>query len=230
MISERIDQIQTNIREICRKNRRDPGEITLVAVTKYTDTEAMAQAIAAGVVNIGENRVQDAGRKFEILENQGLVFKRHMIGHLQTNKVKDAVALFDMIQSVDSWKVAAEIEKRSSQAGKMMEVLVQVNTSGEPQKSGVAPQALEELLDRMAGLEHVRVQGLMTIGPLTQDADAVARCFERTQVLFNNMGRKFSNHPVVAMQHLSMGMTHDYAQALDYGATMLRIGSGIFQS
>ncbi len=228
MIFQRIAQIRKDIQEICIRTARDPQAIKIIAVTKYTDVESIRQAIEAGITDIGENRVQDAVQKFEMLHSQGLLFRRHMIGHLQTNKVKQAVEVFDMIQSVDSLKVAHEIDRQAAKIGKVMAVLIQVNSSGEEQKSGVAPREAISLLKAIADFEHLRVQGLMTIGPLTENRQQMTECFQSMKRLFDEAGQCFPDHPRVRMKELSMGMTQDYVLAIECGSTMVRIGSAIF--
>jgi len=229
MISKRIPEIFANIERICHKNHRDPQEITLIGVTKYVGAAQMQEAIQAGISEIGENRVQDAKQKFSTLEANGLIFKRHMIGHLQTNKVKGAVRLFDMIQSVDSVKVAKEIEKQAAAIDKVMDVLIQVNSSKEPQKSGIEPEQALELVKEISGLEHLRLQGLMTIGLFTDEKEKIEGCFHLTKDLFDRIKQEFLGSERVEMKYLSMGMTQDYEIALECGANMVRIGSAIFK-
>lgn len=228
MISHKIGQIRADIRNICLRNRREPDSVTLIAVTKYTDVDTVQEAVTAGVTDIGENRVQDAKQKFFELGQKGLKFKRHMIGHLQTNKVKDAVAVFDMIQSVDSLKVAAEINKQAEKIGRVMDILVQVNSSQEQQKSGADPDGLLKLIEQVSEFKHLNVQGLMTIGRLTDDQAEIARCFQLTRAFFDEIKEKFCHQTNVDMKYLSMGMSQDYQIALEHGANMLRIGSAIF--
>lgn len=229
MISERIAEIRRKIEKICALTGRDPREITLIAVTKYASVEQMQELLAAGPMDIGESRLQDAQKKFDLLEREGLVFKRHMIGHLQSNKVKEAVRLFGMIQSVDSLKTAQEIDRHSADAGKTMDILVQVNSSNEAQKSGVHPDQAMDLLEEMSQLSRLRILGLMTIGLLSEDKEKVAQCFELTQTLFERAKQHFAGHARVKMQYLSMGMTQDYEIALEHGSNMIRIGSAIFE-
>ncbi len=228
MIFQRIDEIRKNIQEICVRTGRDPKGIRIIAVTKYTHVENIRQAIEAGIEDIGENRVQDAAEKFQALRSQGVSFRRHMIGHLQTNKVKQAVELFDMIQSVDSLKVAREIDKHAANLKKIMDVLIQVNSSEEEQKSGAAPREALRLLNDISVFEHIRVRGLMTIGPLTEDRSRISECFGGTRALLKEAQERFKGHPRMSFQELSMGMTQDYDLAVEQGSTMVRIGSAIF--
>ncbi len=228
MILERLEKIRRVMAAACAKAGCQPKDITLVAVTKYTTQEHLIDAVRAGITDIGENRVQDAKAKFAGLAEQGIEFRRHMIGHLQTNKVKEAVALFDMIQSVDSLKVAQEIDKQAAKINKDMEVLIQVNAAREGQKSGADPHDVLDLLPRIASLEHIRILGLMAIGPLTDDAQAIRRCFSEVKQLFDQVQQRFKKDPRIVMKYLSMGMTHDYEIAIAQGANMVRIGSALF--
>lgn len=229
MIFQRISKIRKNIQEICARTVRDVQDVKIIAVTKYTDIQSMREAIQAGIEDVGENRVQDAVEKFQALDADGLLFRRHMIGHLQTNKVKQAVELFDMIQSVDSLKVAREIDKQAAKAEKVMDVLIQVNSSAEEQKSGVSPEDALRLLNDISVFEHLRVRGLMTIGPLTDDRAQIEKCFQKMHDLFKEAKECFKDYPRMCFDELSMGMTQDYDLAVEHGATMVRIGSAIFQ-
>jgi len=228
MIFQRISQIRKNIQEICAKTSRDAQSVKIIAVTKYTDIRSMREAIEAGIEDIGENRVQEAAEKFQALAADGLLFRRHMIGHLQTNKVKQAVELFDIIQSVDSLKVAREIDKHTAKVNKIMDVLVQVNSSAEEQKSGVSPEDALRLLNDISVLEYIRIRGLMTIGPLTEDRGRIEKCFQKMHGFFKEAKECFKDHPRMCFDELSMGMTQDYDLAVENGATMVRIGSAIF--
>ncbi len=224
MIKQSLDAILTEIVTACARVGRDPRSVTLIGVTKYSTADEVNAAIAAGLTAMAENRVQVAEEKFPLLISSGRCVTRHLIGHLQTNKVKDAVRLFDMIQSVDSLKLAAEIEKRAAAAGKVQAILVQVDIAREEQKFGVAEEDLDALMAYLDGCRHICTQGLMAMAPLTGDA-AVVRCvFRRLKSLFDRLK---SGRP--AMQHLSMGMSSDYAIAIEEGATMVRIGSALFK-
>jgi len=228
-IQDRVRQVQENIARAAARAGRDPAEITLVAVTKYSQAEDIRAAIAAGITHIGENRVQDAEAKFAQLGESAAKITKHMIGHLQTNKVKDAVRIFDAIQSVDSEKLALEIEKRAAAAGQTaFEVLIEVN-SGEEQKSGVAKKDLFALVEKVARCEHLRLRGLMTMAPLADDAKILRAVFGDLRRQAEKIAAQFAGHPCVDMRILSMGMSHDYELAVEEGATMVRIGSAIFK-
>ena len=228
MVKSRISHILDNIAEICTRLKRDPSEITLIAVTKYTDIPQMKEAFSAGIINIGENRLQDAKQKFDVLAEGNICFTKHMIGHLQTNKVKSAVQIFDMIQSVDSLKVAQEIDKQSAYLNKKMDILVQINSSGEQQKSGVQINKALALIENISKLENIKILGLMTIGPFVEDKEQIRECFRETKQLLDETRVRFSDNENIDMKYLSMGMSHDYDIALEEGSNMLRIGSAIF--
>lgn len=229
MILQRINEILSKIAVMCIACGHNPSDIKVVAVTKYTDIEGITQAVEAGIADVGENRVQDAKEKFAALDRLGICFRRHMIGHLQTNKAKEAVQLFDMIQSVDSEKIALEIDRQSARIGKVMNILVQVNSSNESQKFGVAHDHAMDLIKKVSMLPNIKVCGLMTIGLLTDDQQKVRACFELTKKLFDQAKEAFQENDRVEMKYLSMGMSQDYELAIACGANMVRIGSAIFQ-
>jgi pyridoxal phosphate enzyme (YggS family) len=217
-IEENLKEIESRIRKAAEKSSREKDVIKLVAVTKTVEPERIKEAI-----RFGENRIQEAEEKFkEIIEK----VEKHLVGHLQTNKVKKAVELFDLIQSVDSVHIAEEISKRSQEKGKMMEVLVEVNTSGEKTKFGVEPEQTIPLVESISKLEGMKIKGLMTIGLFSDDPEATRPCFKRLKVLFDEI--KSAKIPNVEMRYLSMGMTSDFEVAIEEGSNMVRIGTGIF--
>ena len=202
---------------------RNPDEITIVAVTKTVPPDRIQQAVEAGISVLGENRVQEAATK--ISEVKGDV-SWHMVGHLQRNKVKRAVGMFDMIQSVDSLELAREIDKRCAQVGKTMDVLIEVNTSGEETKFGVEPESTLDLVGAISQLSSIRVKGLMTIGAFTENESVVKKCFATLRQLADDI--RNAQIKGVEMQLLSMGMSSDYIWAIEEGSNMLRIGTAIF--
>ncbi|MBF0531474.1 MAG: YggS family pyridoxal phosphate-dependent enzyme [Candidatus Omnitrophica bacterium] len=228
MIKDNLFKIQQAIGETCRKIGRDPGEIVVVGASKYTDAVGIRDAIAAGLTDIGENRVQDSKEKFAALGGDVARVKKHMIGHLQTNKAKIAVELFDMIQSVDSMKLAEEIDKHAARLGKVMGILVQVNESAEEQKSGVDPAAASDLIGQISGLKNIRVQGLMTMAALTDNVNAVRQSFRQLRELRDRISAQFRDRPSVTMKYLSMGMSADHLIAIEEGANMVRVGRALF--
>jgi pyridoxal phosphate enzyme (YggS family) len=204
------------------KSGRNISDITLVAVTKMVEVARINEAIEAGVSHIGENRVQEARTKYGKISP--VIW--HMIGHLQTNKVKYAVSIFNTIQSVDSLHLAQEIEKRCADEQKVMPVLVEVNTSGEKSKYGCDPHYAPELVSLLSGFSHIRIRGLMTIGLFSDDMRLVRPCFIRLRHLSEKI--RALNLPSVEMNILSMGMSSDFEVAIEEGSTMVRIGTAIF--
>jgi hypothetical protein len=199
------------------------GGVVLVAAAKTRSPAEILEAIEAGVTIVGENYVQEAEAAFAII---GVRCRWHMIGHLQRNKVNRAVPLFDMIETVDSLPLAIEIDKRCSRIGKVMPVLIEINSGREPQKTGVIPEDAEGLLREIARLEHVRVEGLMTMGPQSGDPEEARPYFQETKGLFEAL--KARELPNAEMKILSMGMSNSYRVAIEEGATMVRIGTKIF--
>lgn len=195
-------------------------KIILVAVTKNHGVELMREAIDAGATDIGENRVQEAAEKFPTLDR---AVTRHLIGHLQTNKAKAAVKLFDLIQSVDSEHLAAALDKAAASLGKIQDVLIQVNLAREPQKSGVLPEDLNSLINFVDGAKNLRLRGLMMIAPNFPDAEECRPLFKQMRKLFDELKTSREN-----FDFLSMGMSHDYKVAVEEGANVVRVGTAIF--
>lgn len=200
-----------------------PAGVELAAAAKARTPEEILEAVEAGVRIVGENYVQEAEKAFAVV---GRRIRWHFIGHLQKNKVKKAVEIFDMIETVDSFKLAAEIDKRSAEAGKIMSVLIEVNSGREPQKFGVLPEETEALVRSLAALKNVRLQGLMTMGPLAGDPEDARPYFSETRKIFDRL--KSQTIPGVEMRFLSMGMTNSYRIALEEGANIVRLGTKIF--
>lgn len=220
-IRENLERINHNIAEAARHSGRKFDDITLVGVSKTFPAEAIKAAVGFGLTDIGESRLQEAEPKITRL---GKIARWHMIGHLQTNKVKKVAAIFDFIQSVDSLKLVEEINRRAEEINKKINCLVEVNSSGEDSKSGIALELALELIDNAAGLENVNLRGLMTIGPLTDDRQLIGRAFRKTRELFE-IARK-SIGP--GFDTLSMGMSDDYEIAIEEGSDMVRIGTALF--
>ncbi len=229
MIKERLAQVHKDIEAVCKRIGRNHKEIILVGASKYVDAAQIKEAVAAGLKHIGENKVQDAMEKFAILDQEHVRATRHMLGHLQTNKAKHAVEIFDLIQSVDSIHLADEIEKQAVKLNKMAEILVEVNTSGEDQKFGVHPDQVLPLIEEISRCEHIRLSGLMTMAPFTKDQGVVRKCFRDLRELFDAVEDEHATHPRVEMKYLSMGMSEDYAIAIEEGSNMVRIGRAIFK-
>jgi hypothetical protein len=220
-IANRLAELRSRIGLACQNAGRSANEVTIIGVTKTHPTSLIREAVAAGITQIGENRIQEAEPKIREL---GSIARWHMIGHLQTNKVKKAVELFDVIQSVDSIRLAEEINKRAGEIGKKIECFVEVNSSGETAKSGIAPVDAIELIRQIQEMPNIRLTGLMTVGPLTDNETEIRRAFALCRNLFNEgramVGEQFCN--------LSMGMSDDFELAIAEGTTMIRIGSLLF--
>ncbi len=214
-------ELHGRVAQACEEYDRDTDDITIIAVTKTHPAATIRITVAAGIRNIGESRIQEAEPK--ILE-VGNIARFHMVGHLQSNKAKKAVELFDVIQSVDSLKLAEEINRRAGDIGRNIECLIEVNSSGESQKYGVASDECLDLVRNVNALENITLTGLMTIGPYVDDDDAVRaafrQCYEQFKEAQGLVGAEFDT--------LSMGMTHDFPLAIAEGATMIRIGTALF--
>ena len=200
-----------------------PLGVQLVAAAKARQPAEILEAIEAGIKIIGENYVQEAERAYEVVGRRA---EWHFIGSLQKNKVKKAVSLFDMIETVDSVDLAGEIDKRCAQIGKVMPLLIEVNSGRERQKSGVLPENVEILVKEISVLHNVRVKGLMTMGPRSGTPEDSRPYFMETRKIFEKM--KKLNLPDVEMEYLSMGMTNSYRIAIEEGANMVRIGTRLF--
>lgn len=222
-ISENLKRLEDYIEKAALKSGRKKEDITLVAVTKTIEPEKINQVIDAGIKIIGENRIQEAQEKFKFITKS---VEKHLVGHLQTNKVKKALELFDLIQSVDSLHLAQEISKRAQEKGKPAEVLIEVNTSGEPSKFGVKPEEVSNLIEEISRLENIKIEGLMTVGLFTEEIEKVRPCFVELRSLFESL--KSLKNENVEMRYLSMGMSSDFEVAIEEGANMIRIGTAIF--
>ncbi|HOP06390.1 MAG TPA: YggS family pyridoxal phosphate-dependent enzyme [candidate division Zixibacteria bacterium] len=220
-LSKNIVDLHGRILAACEEYDRDVDDITVVAITKTHPAGVIRSAVAAGLHNIGESRVQEFQTKFDEI---GRIARFHMVGHLQTNKVKKAVQLFDVIQSVDSFKLAEEINKEAAADEFTIECLIEVNCSGEEQKYGVPPDACLELVRQVHSMDNIDLIGLMTVGPNSDDEEAVRAAFAQCRELFKQgrdiVGEEFDT--------LSMGMSGDFPLAIAEGATMIRIGSALF--
>ncbi|MBW8005895.1 MAG: YggS family pyridoxal phosphate-dependent enzyme [candidate division NC10 bacterium] len=221
-MKERVESIRDRIAAAALRVGRDPGEVLVVAVAKTYPASAVQEAIAAGINDIGENRVQEARDK---IGEVGAPCRWHMVGHLQTNKARLAVRLFDCLQSLDSLKLAQELEKAGSALGKRVRAFVEVNLAQEPGKTGVVEAELFSLLERAGSLPHLSIEGLMAMPPYDPNAEEARPFFRRLRRLRDEAAAHF---PDLALAHLSMGMSHDFEVAVEEGATMVRIGTAIF--
>lgn len=212
--------IKDNVAAILRQL---PPGVELVAAAKTRTAAEILEAVEAGVKIIGENYVQEAAGVFPAVGRRA---RWHFIGHLQTNKVKKAVEIFDLVETVDSVALGLEIDRRSAAAGKTMDVLVEVNSGREPQKAGVLPEEAEPLVRALAGLPNLRVLGLMTMGPFEGDPEDSRPYFKETKKVWDEL--KALAIPGAEMRRLSMGMTNSWRVAVEEGATMVRIGTAVF--
>lgn len=212
--------IKENVRKILEEL---PGNVELVAAAKTRTVEEIEEAIDAGVKIIGENYVQEAERAYKVI---GKKVRWHFLGHLQKNKAKLAVKLFDMIETVDAHTIAVEIDKICVRENKTMPVLVEINSGKEIQKFGVMPEKAEELIKKVSCLKNIKIMGLMTMGPQFGDPEQARPYFTETKRVFDNI--RALNLSGVEMKYLSMGMTNSYQVAIEEGANIVRIGSKIF--
>jgi pyridoxal phosphate enzyme (YggS family) len=210
-----INQIHERIRSAAERGGRHAEDVTLVAVSKTVEPERVEAALAAGQSLFGESKVQEAKAKIPLVSGRA---HWHMIGHLQTNKAREAVVLFDVIHSVDSVKLAVELGKCAERAGKTQAILLEVNVSGEASKFGLKPEDVESTLTEINRLPRLEVQGLMTIAPFMEEKENARPYFRRLRELRNALG----------LRELSMGMTHDFEIAIEEGATLVRVGAAIF--
>jgi pyridoxal phosphate enzyme (YggS family) len=219
-IAENIDIIRQRIRDAASKAGANYDDITLIAVTKTVGADKINEALDAGITDIGENYVQDALSKYDSVERP---VNWHMIGHMQTNKVRLAIPAFNMIQSVDRIDIAKEIAKRSIMSDVVTRVLVEVNISGEESKSGIHPDKAMELCEEISGIQGIQLSGMMGIAPFTDDETAIKKSFETLRKLWGKL-------PAANSRWLSMGMTSDFELAIEEGSNMVRIGTAIFGS
>ena len=226
MIAENVENIGRRIDRACHRAGRSPSDVTLVAVSKTFPADHIREVITAGVCDFGENYVQEVVGKRELLS--GLDVRWHFIGHLQSNKAKYLTRWVYLIHTLDSIKLAREIDRQAAGAGRTVEVLVEVNTTGESTKFGVAPDRAPELLRDLTPFQNIRVCGLMTMGPFLPDPEGSRPMFRQLRLLKENLSRE--KHHNVELRHLSMGMTGDFEVAIEEGATIVRIGTAIFGS
>ena len=223
MLKENLYVIQKRVEAACKRAGRDSSEVTLIAVSKTKPVSMIEEIMAEGVVDFGENKPQELKDKYEILPKN---LKWHMIGHLQRNKVKYIIDKACMIHSVDSLRLAETIQQEAEKQGLVMPVLIEVNIAKEESKFGVSLEDTEELVRKTAKLPNLRVEGLMTIAPFVEKAERNRVYFENLRKLYVDI--KSKNIDNVNMCNLSMGMTGDYEIAIEEGATLVRVGTGIF--
>jgi hypothetical protein len=225
-LTTRVDRVRSLVADASRSSGRQPEDVTIVAVTKTVDRDAIDEAYALGLRHFGENRVQDARRKLTELRPLPAGTVLHLIGQLQSNKAKPAVALFDIIESVDRISLIDVLEKEGERRGEPVSVLLQVNIAREPQKAGCSPESAPELMERLVRSPWLRPRGLMTIAPLVADAEETRPVFSGLRMLRDALQRE---QPTVDLATLSMGMSDDFRVAIEEGATSVRIGRAIFK-
>ncbi len=226
-IAENIAQIQTQIAAAARRASRNPEEITLMAVSKTFPVESIREAYAAGLRVFGENRVQEfAGKKDALRDLADATW--HLIGHLQTNKAAKATELFDAVDSVDSLRMAEKLNAAAKSAEKILPILIEINVGGEAAKSGLAPNSseLNQILQSAAKWPNLKIQGLMTVPPYTEDPEESRPYFRQLREIRDNIATRAL--PKIEMRVLSMGMSHDFEIAIEEGSTCVRVGTAIF--
>lgn len=222
-VKENLAEVRNEINEILKSKGREKDDVTLIAVTKTIDEKYMLEAIEDGITDIGENKVQEIERKYNDL---GPIVNYHMIGSLQSNKVKDVIDKVCLIHSLDRKSLLKEINKRGRQEDKVINCLIQMNISKEETKSGVYEEDLEEFLELVENYEYVRVQGLMTMAPHADNPEDIRWVFTKMKEIFDSLSeREFKN---IEMKYLSMGMSNDYNIAIEEGSNMVRVGTKIF--
>lgn len=221
VLAQTLDGIRERIQAACRRAGRDPAGVRLLPVTKTIGPEIIGEAVSAGLTVFGENRIQEARQKIPLCAS-GL--KWHLVGHLQTNKVREAVRLFEMIHAVDSLRLLECLDRVCQEEGRTMPVCIEVNVSGERSKFGAAPSEVPAILARASGLFRVRIEGLMTIPPVAEDPEEARVFFRRLRELRNGWRNEFG----LDLAELSMGMSHDFEVAVEEGATWVRLGTLLF--
>ncbi|MDR4507185.1 MAG: YggS family pyridoxal phosphate-dependent enzyme [Candidatus Brocadiaceae bacterium] len=223
-IQQNVNQVKQNIAHAACRAGKKPEDIILVMATKTVPPERIREAIRAGGNIMGENKIQEALKKYQALKEENV--KWHFIGHLQTNKVKDALKFADMIHSVDRLSLVEKLDHRLMQEGRSLDILIQVNTSHEESKYGVAPEEALSLVRQAAKYDTLKIGGLMTIGLFTKDEVKIRECFKTLKNIYDTITDESVDK--VSMKYLSMGMSGDYQIAIEEGANMVRIGSAIF--
>ena len=223
MIRENLNTVQENIRHACKRAGRPPEDVTLIAVSKTKPVEMIMEAYEAGIRDFGENKVQELMDKIPQLPSD---IRWHMIGHLQTNKVKYIIGEVDCIESVDNHRLLAEIEKEAAKLNKRMKVLLEVNIGREESKSGLDPDKVLDFVEETSAYPHIHVAGLMAIPPICDQISDLEDYFDRMYQLFLDIGTKKIDN--VSMDLLSMGMSGDYLTAIRHGSNMVRLGTAIF--
>ena len=223
-IQENLNEIKANIAASCEKAGRKAEDVTILAVTKTIDADRINEAVSLGLRDLGENRVQELISKYDDIKGD---VRWHLIGHLQENKVKYIADKVCMIHSVESYSLMEEIEKQCSKIDKIMDILIEVNVSGEESKTGIKPSEVLDYVTKASGYPHIRVKGLMTMAPFDAENDELHQIFSKLyEISVDISSKKLDN---VSMEHLSMGMTNDYPIAVEENSTIVRVGTGLFK-
>ncbi len=223
-VAQNVRAIMQQVRDTALQAGRDPSEVQVMAVTKTVDPVLVNAAIGAGITLLGENKAQELCAKYDSYHKDGVQI--HFIGHLQTNKIRQIVDKVSMVESVDSIKLAREIDRHCAAIGKVMDVLLEVNIGREENKTGIFPELLPALLEEAGKLEHIRVRGLMTIPPVCETEEEVLQYFSQMRQLFIDIKQK--KYDNISMEILSMGMSADYLAAVRCGSNIVRIGTAMF--
>ena len=224
-VRENVQSVQDRIASTLQRVGRESDSIKLIAISKTKPASLIVEAIDSGITDIGENRVQEAKAKRSQVDRP---VSWHLVGHLQTNKVKQALKIFDLVHSVDSIRLLAEIERQSRRLNRRTDALVEVNTSGEESKFGLQPNEVLSFMESAAEYAHVRIKGLMTVGEFMSDPEGVRPSFTLLRSFKERIASQ--GYPNVEMEYLSMGMTNDFEVAIEEGANIVRIGTAIFGS
>lgn len=223
-VAQNVREIAAQVTAAAEKAGRNPQEIRIMAVTKTVDPMYVNQAIEQGITLLGENKAQELCAKYDRYRKDGVEI--HFIGHLQTNKVRQIVDKVCMVESVDSVKLATEIDKQCAAIDKVMDILLEVNIGREENKTGIFPENLIEVLEEVSKLQHIRIRGLMTIPPVCENKEQVSQYFSQMEQLFIDIKQK--KYDNISMEILSMGMSGDYPLAIEHGSTIVRIGTAMF--
>lgn len=223
-IKKNFTSIKNELANTAEKVKRDPDEITIIGVSKKQNIQTIYKGIQAGVKTLGENYIQEAVEKIKLINNASLSW--HFIGHLQSNKAKLAVKYFDLIHSVDTLKLAKEIDKQAEKISKIQTILIQINISEESSKSGIDSDKACKLAEEISLLKNIKVKGIMGMPPFTSDPEKARPFFKKLKKIKDDI--EIQNFPLISMTHLSMGMSQDFNVAIEEGATMVRIGTKLF--
>ncbi|TRZ49103.1 YggS family pyridoxal phosphate-dependent enzyme [bacterium] len=235
MIKDNISRVKEGISSVCARIGRNPASITIVAVSKGRVAREIEEALGAGITDIGENKVQEALIKYkELWPTRELANSRtiswHMVGHLQTNKVREAVKIFDLIHSVDSVRLAQEIDRQAAKINKVQDILLEIKTSPEATKSGLNPEEAAGAIKKIAQFKNINIKGLMTIAPLVDDPQKARSYFRMLREIRDKINERNEPNGLNELNVLSMGMTDDFKVAVEESSTMVRLGRAIFET